>query len=396
MGMSRPENKHLNAMALPIGIGVIAAVTTMFIPTSILEAMTGSTGLSEIFPSTGAPLGDTARALIAFGTGALTLAAAALAHNRKGKSDMASSAIRREAKRVNPGQEHIQEPAVDTSLISKLRSKLEYIGRNGVPLPWNKKPDADNIFDLKDLPKLRKSDAHPDAPARRPLSVDSDVLTEANKSDMVANAPITDDFDIPLWDEAAGPLSGHSNLSPIGVAPVATKSAEPDAELTQSRSEFVSEALPTENAGPQVHVEETMQFTAQNTEVTSAATRPVAVPTNPSETDAIEDLFAKLEVSVQRRLALIDQVRTEAKAVGVTSKPPQFQNTAPGMNTHPVNDILPPLMVQPLTPVTIVNAPAKTPIAGVQMDEAPMDEAPMDEALRAALATLQKMNAQAR
>jgi hypothetical protein len=385
MGISRPESSRLNAMALPIGMGVIAAVTTMFIPTTILEAITGSTGLSEIFPATGAPLGDTARALIAFGTGSLTLAASALVQNRKGKSDMASSAIRREANRINPENEQQPESTEDNSLMSKLRSKLEYIGRNGVPMPWSKKPGDDNIFDLRDLPKLRKSDAHPDAPARRPLSVDSDVLANSEQSlpDTLPNtAPhLPDNFDIPLWNDASGPLAGQSNLSPIGIAPVASQSVEEVAMQPQVQAEFASNILSAEKSEPPVHTGAQVQTFTQLDDASQVATAPVTVPSKPSSEVAIEDLFVKLEASVQRRLALIAQVRAEAKTVEPVPQPVAFHTPIASVTTQPVNEILPPLSVQPLTPVIIHNKPT---------------EEPMDEALRAAIATLQKMNAQAR
>jgi hypothetical protein len=52
----------------------LAAVTTMLVPVSLLEGVAESSGLSELIPAVGAPLGDTARAFIAFATGAMTLA----------------------------------------------------------------------------------------------------------------------------------------------------------------------------------------------------------------------------------------------------------------------------------------------------------------------------------
>jgi hypothetical protein len=52
----------------------LAAVTMMFVPVSLLEGVARSSGLSELLPAAGAPLGDTARACIAFATGAMTLA----------------------------------------------------------------------------------------------------------------------------------------------------------------------------------------------------------------------------------------------------------------------------------------------------------------------------------
>ena len=65
---------HTRAVAMATGGAAIAAIAAMFIPTGIWETLTGATGVSEMIPATGAPLGDKARALISFTFGALTLA----------------------------------------------------------------------------------------------------------------------------------------------------------------------------------------------------------------------------------------------------------------------------------------------------------------------------------
>ena len=68
------QNSQIRAIAMAFAGAVVAAVATMFVPAGILESITGATGLSELVPAARAPLGDTARALIAFGAGAITLA----------------------------------------------------------------------------------------------------------------------------------------------------------------------------------------------------------------------------------------------------------------------------------------------------------------------------------
>ena len=57
------------AVAMATGGAAIAAIAAMFVPTGIWETLTGSTGVSEMIPATAAPLGDTARALIAAALG---------------------------------------------------------------------------------------------------------------------------------------------------------------------------------------------------------------------------------------------------------------------------------------------------------------------------------------
>lgn len=63
------------ALGIAMAGAALAAVTTMFVPVSLLEGVAESLGLSELIPAAGAPLGDTARAFIAFAIGAMTLGA---------------------------------------------------------------------------------------------------------------------------------------------------------------------------------------------------------------------------------------------------------------------------------------------------------------------------------
>jgi len=67
-------NGQTGALGIAMAGAALAAVTMMFVPVSLLEGVARSSGLSELLPAAGAPLGDTARACIAFATGAMTLA----------------------------------------------------------------------------------------------------------------------------------------------------------------------------------------------------------------------------------------------------------------------------------------------------------------------------------
>ena len=87
------------AVAMATGGAAIAAIAAMFVPTGIWETLTGSTGVSEMIPATAAPLGDTARALIAFAFGALTFAILAVMLLRKNRA---------------PKQSVIAQPEIET------------------------------------------------------------------------------------------------------------------------------------------------------------------------------------------------------------------------------------------------------------------------------------------
>jgi hypothetical protein len=158
-------NNQIKALAMAMGGATVAAAATMFVPVGILEGITGSTGLSELVPSAAAPLGDTARAMIAFGAGAFTLAILAYLLLRQ---DGAS------APRVAPSI-----PASEWAGDDEAPSLMDRLARIKLPamalpkMPWTK--GESDITELADLPKLRNGDSHPDAPARRPLIASQDL-----------------------------------------------------------------------------------------------------------------------------------------------------------------------------------------------------------------------------
>ena len=151
-----PSNQ-IKAIAMAMAGAIVAAVAMMFVPAAVLEGFTGATGLSELIPAAAAPLGDTARAMIAFGAGAFTLALLAFILIRQ---DSAASAA-----------EAAPDALHDDTQAQSFKDRL---ARIALPkMPWSK--GEDDITELADLPKLRNGDSHPDAPARRPLSAHQDL-----------------------------------------------------------------------------------------------------------------------------------------------------------------------------------------------------------------------------
>lgn len=149
-------DRQIKALVVAFAGAALAAVATMFVPAAMLESLTGATGLSELVPAAAAPLGDTARALIAFAAGALTLAILAYLLLRQ----QSASGVEQESALIDEAPES-----------SSFKDRL---ARIALPkMPWTK--GEDDITDLADLPKLRNNDAHPDAPPRRPLSAHQDL-----------------------------------------------------------------------------------------------------------------------------------------------------------------------------------------------------------------------------
>lgn len=204
-------NTQMRAAAMAMAGAALAAVATMFVPVGILESIAGSTGLSELVPAARAPLGDTARALIAFGTGAVTLAV------------LAYLLLRQENV---PAHRNINSvPASDWAVADDeaptFKDRLSRVRLPSMALPkmpWAK--GEDDITDLADLPKLRNGDSHPDAPPRRPLvaSMDLPVLDLAEMPEALAEVEV-ESMEPASVSEPAVVIEAYHGTS-VGAAPV--------------------------------------------------------------------------------------------------------------------------------------------------------------------------------
>ncbi len=161
MQLNLENNGHIRGLLFALGGAVIAAVVTMFIPIAILEGLIGSVGISEIIPAAAAPLGDTARAAIAFVTGVFAFAAIAFVTMRQGSNDHEYTGNLA----ASLEKETVSEEG--NSLFSAMKSKMAAFvaARRG----------QEGVTELSDLPRLRNRDVHPDAPARRPISAALDL-----------------------------------------------------------------------------------------------------------------------------------------------------------------------------------------------------------------------------
>lgn len=148
-------NGQTAALAMAMAGAALVAVTTMFVPVSLLEGVARLSGLSDLIPAAGAPLGDAARAFVAFATGAMTLAVLSYLLLR-GEGTL----VRPTANDVGMCDAAAQQ---DGDMAEALRGHM----------PWNE--GVDDIRELGDLPTLRIGDVHPDAPARRLLVASQDL-----------------------------------------------------------------------------------------------------------------------------------------------------------------------------------------------------------------------------
>jgi hypothetical protein len=182
----------IRALAIALGGAILTSVIAMLIPVSVFEAITGATGFSELVPATGAPLGDTARALIAFGFGALAFAGLAVFLLRRPVAVKAPTAkADAVAKDVSDGP----------SFMDKMLAKLSDITTGG--------NNSGAVTELSDLPKLRAGDAHPDAPPRRPISAHRDfgeVVVEPVVEES-AVVPVEEVIELPVIEAETDPAT---------------------------------------------------------------------------------------------------------------------------------------------------------------------------------------------
>jgi hypothetical protein len=241
--------------------GVIVAIGVLLISTAALETLVWTTGIAALVPAAAPPLGMTARVLLALGAGLLVAAL--------------------------------------------LWSSLFLLfGPGGVFA--KRAPREDGV------PVIRRADAHPDAPPRKPMSA-ADLGTPMMEVGVGGSAggarderPIPADLDQPLaaFDPNAirpVPMEPVRPVSPLAqvtmVAPVieVAQTAEPET--------FVTAAVPV-SAPVSASVEAPAEALAEPVPETAAPTpiaRPPRAPAEPTTPPTIEALLSRLEQGALRR-----------------------------------------------------------------------------------------------
>jgi len=253
------QRGNLNRLVPIIGAiagGVIAAAGVMLSSGDALEALISDTGIAALIPMAAPPLGATARAILALGAGALVAAI--------------------------------------------LWSSLYLLfGPGGVFAGTRPREDG--------VPVIRRADAHPDAPPRKPMSA-ADLGTPlmevgvAGAADGAARdeRAIPADLDLPLaaYDPKAMrpvPMEPARPVAPLAqptmVAPVIEMSPTAEPET------FVTAPVPKPVEPPVVE-------TSQSVEEVSAPTpiaRPLRAQAEPTTPPTIETLLQRLEQGALRR-----------------------------------------------------------------------------------------------
>jgi hypothetical protein len=347
------------AVAMATGGAAIAAIAAMFVPTGIWETLTGSTGVSEMIPATAAPLGDTARALIAFAFGALTFAILAVMLLRKSRAPKHSviaqpeieadieAGLETETTWIESESEAAladvdEEETEKSSLLLRLRDRISAFAaaRRG----------AGEITDLEDLPKLRSGDAHPDAPPRRPLLATRD-LVEPDETEVL---PV----------ESISAIAGDLE---------AVVSDEPVEAVLETEATF---EIKTE-------VEDNIVVSAIAEEIpTSAGAEPVEAD---ASLGSLAGMVSRLETALAERDAKLARLEVLVASRPVSNVQPIRE--AMVVEVEPERVEAEPMPVAPRAMLESVD-PEPAPIKGESEE--------LDAALRSALETLHRMNARTR
>ncbi len=223
------QDRQLRAVRTAIFAGIVVAVSAMFVPVAILEVVMRVTGVSGVFLATAAPMGDAARAVIAFSAGAVTLALMSVVLMRGSASAVDADMYDWTAAGI---------PETDDDLTPTWKVRFAGLGLPTLKrpqMPWVKSDD--DIIEFVDLPKLRNSDVHPDAPARQPLLVSQDLpaldLAETDVTVAVV-APVADD----IIDNIAQP---DLPVEPVAIAEEPSDSQPSLAEMVAQLEASVSQ-----------------------------------------------------------------------------------------------------------------------------------------------------------
>ena len=322
------QDRQLRAVRTAIFAGIVVAVSAMFVPVAILEVVMRVTGVSGVFQATAAPMGDAARAVIAFSSGAVTLALMSVLLMRGIAGAVDADMYDWTAAGI---------PETDDDLTPTWKERFASLGLPTLKrpqMPWIKSDD--DIIEFADLPKLRNGDVHPDAPARQPLLASQDL-------------PV---LDLP---ETAG-------YELLAMRQKVELDFNPAFGVTTAIIPTVTDDIVANIAQPDLPVE------------------PVAIAEEPSDSQpSLAEMVAQLEASVsQRQQQLAD---LELVAANLAAKKTDFAQVTFEEPAEPV----------PLPEPEVERVRQIRPVLEAVPASQPHDE-DMDAALAAALATLHRMN----
>jgi hypothetical protein len=277
-------------------------------------------------------LGDKARALIAFGLGAvtfITLGAQTLRRPARSRSaaDVADDVVANEP-RMSSWNDAVfdlteeADPEPSPSLAARLRGKLA---------AWAEaRRDSSAIVTLEDLPKLRASDAHPDAPPRRPFSAGRDLEALAAEGEPVSAVPMFAREAQAISEAPIAPEAPEASIAePITEdEPMPLVDDSLDAGL---EAELIEAAAIAESGEPH---EEQLQVDAgisPHHDIAVEADAPVAVEAEvvaPHADDLLATMVDRLEAALNARDAELARIEALARELAASQAVPTPQTDA--------------------------------------------------------------------
>lgn len=327
MPLDRKIDKQMRAWIFAFAGSAIVAVAAMFVPVRVWEMITGSTGISEMVPVAAAPLGDKARALIAFGLGALTfITLGAQTLRRPARSRSAADVA--DDPRMSSQNDAVfdlteeADPQPSPSLAARLRGKLA---------AWAEaRRDSSAIVTLEDLPKLRASDAHPDAPPRRPFSAGRDLEALAAEGEAVSTVPMFARETQAITEAPTAPEAPEASIA----EPIAEDEPMPlvdDSLDAGLEAELIEAAAIAESGEPH---EEQLQVDAgisPHHDIAVEADAPVAVEAEvvaPHADDLLAIMVDRLEAALNARDAELARIEALARELAASQAVPTPQTDA--------------------------------------------------------------------
>jgi hypothetical protein len=322
MPLDRKIDNQMRAWIFAFAGSAIVAVAAMFVPVRVWEMITGSTGISEMVPVAAAPLGDKARALIAFGLGAVTfimLAAQTLRRPARSPSvaDVADNVAANDP-RMSSWKDAVfdlteeADPEPSPSLAARMRGKLA---------AWAEaRRNSSAIVTLEDLPKLRASDAHPDAPPRRPFSAGRDLEALAAEGEPVSTFPMFAREVQPITEAPTAPEAPEASIAePIAEdEPMLLVDDSLDAGLEAELIEAAAIAESGESHEKQLQVEAGI---SPHDDIAVKADAPVAAEAEvvaPDADDLLATMVDRLEAALNARDAELARIEALARELAAS------------------------------------------------------------------------------
>jgi hypothetical protein len=322
MPLDRKIDNQMRAWIFAFAGSAIVAVAAMFVPVRVWEMITGSTGISEMVPVAAAPLGDKARALIAFGLGAVTfimLAAQTLRRPARSPSvaDVADNVAANDP-RMSSWKDAVfdlteeADPEPSPSLAARMRGKLA---------AWAEaRRNSSAIVTLEDLPKLRASDAHPDAPPRRPFSAGRDLEALAAEGEPVSTFPMFAREVQPITEAPTAPEAPEASIAePIAEdEPMLLVDDSLDAGL---EAELIEAAAIAESGEPHEEQLQVEAGVAPHHDIAVKADAPVAAEAEvvaPDADDLLATMVDRLEAALNARDAELARIEALARELAAS------------------------------------------------------------------------------